>query len=86
MDHPALEAAGNAARDAGRRERRGPLRLLSDYLTLTKPPIISLLLITAIGGMFLASRHQGGSGIPDLLTLLLVCVGGGPRSRRRQRH
>ena len=76
MDHPALEAAGNAARDAGRRERHGPLRLLSDYLTLTKPPIISLLLITAIGGMFLASRHQGGSGIPDLLTLLLVCVGG----------
>ena len=76
MDHPALEAAGNAARDAGRRERHGPLRLLSDYLTLTKPPIISLLLITAIGGMFLASRHEGGSGIPDLLTLLLVCVGG----------
>ena len=76
MDHPALEAAGNATRDAGRRERHGSLRLLSDYLTLTKPPIISLLLITAIGGMFLASRHQGGSGIPDLLTLLLVCVGG----------
>ena len=59
---------------------RVPLRVLSDYLTLTKPPIISLLLVTAIGGMFLAVRfetgHAGGSGIPDLWTLLLVCVGG----------
>ena len=50
--------------------------MLLDYLTLTKPPIISLLLVTAIGGMFLASRHVGGSGIPDLMTMLLVCVGG----------
>ena len=62
--------------DAGRRERSGLTGLLADYLALTKPPIISLLLVTAIGGMFLASRHIGGSGVPDLLTLLLVCVGG----------
>ncbi|MDE0719129.1 MAG: heme o synthase [Dehalococcoidia bacterium] len=45
--------------------------LFNDYVTLTKPPIISLLLITAIGGMFLAAE-----GVPSLMTLLLVCVGG----------
>jgi protoheme IX farnesyltransferase len=46
-------------------------RLAADYVTLTKPPIISLLLVTAIGGMFLAAE-----GVPPLATLLLVCVGG----------
>ena len=49
----------------------GLLGLASDYLTLTKPPIISLLLITATGGMFLAAE-----GIPSLQTLALVCIGG----------
>lgn len=53
-------------------ERPGGLTgLVTDYLTLTKPPIISLLLITATGGMFLAA-----AGIPSLQTLVLVCVGG----------
>ncbi len=46
-------------------------RVAADYVTLTKPPIISLLLVTAIGGMFLAAE-----GVPSLTTLLLVCVGG----------
>ena len=45
--------------------------LANDYLTLTKPPIISLLLITAIGGLFLAAE-----GVPPLLTLGMVCLGG----------
>ena len=73
----AMDAAGKTA-DSNRQTSllRLPLRVLADYLTLTKPPIISLLLVTAIGGMFLASRHAGGTGIPDLWTLLLVCVGG----------
>ena len=52
-------------------KRAGIMGLASDYLTLTKPPIIILLLITAIGGMFLAAE-----GIPSLKTLALVCVGG----------
>ena len=47
------------------------LRVASDYLTLTKPPIVLLLLITAIGGMFLAAR-----GGPSLSIILLVCAGG----------
>ena len=49
----------------------GIVALVNDYITLTKPPIISLLLITAIGGMFLAAE-----GIPSLKILTLVCVGG----------
>lgn len=49
----------------------GLMGMASDYLTLTKPPIISLLLITATGGMFLAAE-----GIPSLQTLAMVWVGG----------
>ena len=49
----------------------GLMGLASDYLTLTKPPIIMLLLITAAGGMFLAAE-----GIPSLQTLALVGAGG----------
>jgi protoheme IX farnesyltransferase len=47
------------------------LRVASDYVALTKPPIVLLLLITAIGGIFLASR-----GDPSLSIILLVCAGG----------
>ncbi len=50
---------------------RGLIGLANDYLTLTKLPIIVLLLITAAGGMFLAAQ-----GIPSLQTLALVGVGG----------
>lgn len=49
----------------------GLLRTANDYLSLVKPPIISLLLLTAVGGMFLAAE-----GVPSLTVLLLVCVGG----------
>ena len=45
--------------------------MMSDYLALTKPPIVSLLLITALGGMFLAAN-----GKPSLSIVLLVCAGG----------
>ncbi len=47
------------------------LRIASDYLALTKPPIVLLLLVTAVGGIFLAA---GGS--PSLSVVLLVCAGG----------
>ena len=53
-------------------DRSAPvLRAASDYLALTKPPIVLLLLITALGGMFAAA-----DGSPALATVLLVCVGG----------
>ena len=53
--------------------RRGAnlVRMVNDYIALTKPPIISLLVITAIGSMFVAAK-----GVPSPLTMLLVCVGG----------
>ena len=43
-----------------------------DFLALTKPKIISLLLVTAAGGMFLAEQ-----GVPSLTLLALVWLGGG---------
>jgi len=51
------------------------------YITLVKPRIIMMLLFTALGGLFMASR-----GVPDLLTTIIVLVGGdqsehGPRHR-----
>ena len=42
-----------------------------DFLALTKPKIISLLLVTAAGGMFLAEQ-----GVPSLALLGLVWAGG----------
>ena len=42
-----------------------------DFLALTKPKIISLLLVTAAGGMFLAEQ-----GAPSLTLLALVWAGG----------
>ncbi len=42
-----------------------------NYVALTKPRIISLLLITALGGMFLATK-----GVPHW-SLILVVLGGG---------
>src|SRR3954462_15539598 len=48
--------------------------LLGQYVSLMKPRIIELLLITTIPVMFLAEQ-----GVPDLW-LVVVTVGGGPRS------
>lgn len=45
--------------------------LVKDYVALTKPKIISLLLVTALGGMFLASQ-----AVPDPVLILYVMVGG----------
>ncbi|MCI0770965.1 MAG: heme o synthase [Chloroflexi bacterium] len=41
------------------------------YVTLTKPRIIMMLLFTALGGLFLASR-----GVPDLTITLVVLIAG----------
>ena len=45
--------------------------VLNDYLALTKPPIVMLLLVTAAGGMFLAA-----GGVPSPLIMGLVWLGG----------
>lgn len=44
---------------------------LRNYVALTKPKIISLLLVTALGGMFLASK-----GVPEWTLILVVLAGG----------
>lgn len=50
---------------------RLPVATWRDYLTLTKPKVISLLLFTAVCPMFIAAR-----GLPPWLPLLGVLVGG----------
>ena len=45
--------------------------MINGYIALTKPKIISLLLLTALGGLFLASE-----GFPNPITTLVVLVGG----------
>ena len=47
------------------------LSVLSDYVALTKPPIVVLLLVTALGGMFLAAQ-----GVPPLSVAALLLLGG----------
>ena len=48
-----------------------PPGIVRDYVTLAKPRIVVLLLITALGGMFLASK-----GAPDVWLVLSVLGGG----------
>ncbi len=48
-----------------------PAATWRDYLVLTKPKVVSLLLFTAVGAMFIAER-----GLPHWLPLLGVLVGG----------
>ena len=45
--------------------------MIASYVALTKPKIIILLLITAVGGLFLAS-----DGIPGAIVTLSVIIGG----------
>ena len=45
--------------------------MIKDYAVLTKPPVVALLVFTALGGMFLASQ-----GVPDA-GLILAVLGGG---------
>ena len=45
--------------------------VVRDYIALTKPRIISLLLLTAVGGMVLAAK-----GLPDPAIAISVLVGG----------
>lgn len=63
----------NSVPSSQKNEARGsPLQgLLADYLTLIKPRVISLLLVTALGGMILAAE-----GIPPVPLLVAVLLGG----------
>ena len=50
---------------------RATSRTLLDYLILTKPRVMSLLLFTALGGSFIAAR-----GVPPWQYIVVVLVGG----------
>ena len=67
---PDAETPGATA-SAAPPERLSPAAVVRDYVSLTKPKIISLLLLTAAGGMFLAEQ-----GVPSLTLLLWVWIGG----------
>ena len=66
-------ANGNGASAAGQRERtmRTAIARANDYVSLTKPRIISLLLLTTVATMFVADP----SG-PPLSTILWTMLGG----------
>ena len=64
-------AAGETAARSFQAKLSVPAKIVSDYLALTKPPIILLLLITAVGAMFLAA-----GGWPPWVLAALVCAGG----------
>ena len=57
--------------DARARTMRTAIGVANDYVTLTKPRIISLLLLTCVATMFVAD--PGG---PALSTILWTCLGG----------
>ncbi len=57
--------------DARARTMRAAIETANDYVTLTKPRIISLLLLTCVATMFVAD--PGG---PALSTILWTCLGG----------
>jgi heme o synthase len=57
--------------DAARRPPRPAREVVLDYLSLAKPRIISLLLITALGGMMMAERGWPSTGL-----VVLTLAGG----------
>src|SRR5260370_1090448 len=65
--------------DDARRPPRSPREVVLDYVSLAKPRIIPLLLITALGGMMMAQRGWPSTGLV-VLTLLggaLAAAGAG---------
>jgi protoheme IX farnesyltransferase len=68
---PLQPDADPAALATGSGTRGSLLAVARDYVALTKPKIISLLLVTAAGGMFLAEQ-----GVPSLALLGWVWLGG----------
>ena len=76
-----LPAAGESldSRDRAGHQRRPTQEVVLDYVSLAKPRIIPLLLITALGGMMMAERGWPSTGLV-VLTLLggaLAAAGAG---------
>ena len=60
-----------AATVENRQRMRTVSKTLLDYVALTKPRVMSLLLFTAVGGSFLAAR-----GVPPWQYIVVVLIGG----------
>ena len=60
-----------ATRAVGTAPHSGVLGVVSDYVRLTKPRVISLLLVTTAGAMFVAA-----AGVPRASTLVWTLIGG----------
>jgi heme o synthase len=71
VPRPGGEHVSVTPRDARARTMRAAIEVANDYVTLTKPRIISLLLLTCVATMFVAD--PGG---PALTTILWTCLGG----------
>ncbi len=68
----APDREGGDASEAGASSASGSLRtVISDYVALTKPKVMSLLLVTAFGGMVLAAE-----GLPSAGLIATVILGG----------
>src|SRR4029077_9191082 len=71
VSRPGGEQVSTTPGDARARTMRTAIGVANDYVTLTKPRIISLLLLTCVATMFVAD--PGG---PPLSTILWTCLGG----------
>ena len=68
----APDRGGGDASETGASSASGSLRtVISDYVALTKPKVMSLLLVTAFGGMVLAAE-----GLPSAGLIATVILGG----------
>ena len=80
---PGEEAAApdrgvGVASEAGASSASGSLRtVISDYVALTKPKVMSLLLVTAFGGMVLAAERLPGAGLIATVILGGALASGG---------
>lgn len=61
----------NAAHSQNEEARTGILAVIGDYIALTKPGIMALLLFTTVGGMMVAS-----SALPDFWLIVVTLIGG----------
>ena len=68
---PAAATSSASARGQGPARGQGFGATLKAYVSLTKPRVIELLIITTIPTMFLAA-----GGFPDLLLIVATVVGG----------
>ena len=74
----APDRGGGDAIEAGASSASGSLRtVISDYVALTKPKVMSLLLVTAFGGMVLAAEGLPGAGLIATVILGGALASGG---------